>query len=546
MRIAQFSIAAAITLTLFPGSGLAQNDVAISKPTFSAATRLVEVDVVARKKDAPATGLTKEDFTLLDNGKPQKISFFSVRQGRTSGTASGSPSAPVPAAPLPSGAVSNRLERAGEALANATVLLVDQVNTPPAVQAFAIPRIVKFVETRRKGKRVGIYTMSGDGLQAIQEITDDAELLSRAARSLKARDRRRRSPDTTGMTAHAAENHSALEVTVSAVGFKDVLEAIARHLASVPGRKSLIWVTNSFPLFFPPPPQQPIVDYRKEMEEGARALNDANVALYAVDARGLQGALDGLTAIQNAEFKGPQTSAQLRQQMGRGEPISPDGLITEQFLAGLTGGTVSYNRSNAIEESIQAAVDDGELTYTLGFYPVQEAQDEASPRLHDLKVRVDKPGVSVRYRRNYFVSKAAPAANEHGSLPSLPSLETLLKDPLDATQLELVARTSPDPARPGFQLVNVNVDLHDVQLTHENARHSGAIDVSFHAEGSGNVETKTIKIDIPDDQFAAFLEKGIATVQSVDTTSGAQALRVVVRDRTTGAAGSVRLPVARK
>jgi VWFA-related protein len=510
-------------------------------PTFSAATRLVEVDVVARSKGAPATGLTKEDFTLLDNGKPQKISIFSVRSGQTSGPASGpasgTPSGPA-AAPLPPGAVSNRLERGGNAAVNVTVLLIDQVNTPVAVQAYAIPRVVKFLQMHRdlhNGRdRIGVYTFSGDGLRAVQEITDDAELLSRAARSLKARDRRQRSHDTTGMTAHAATDYEALETQEAAVGFRDVLKEVARHLARVPGRKSLIWVTNSFPLFIPPPPAPPFRDFRKEMEDGARALNDANVALYAVDARGLQGALDGMTAIQNAEFKGPQTPAQLRQQMHRGEPISPDGLITERFLADLTGGLVIYNKSNAIEESIQTLVDDGEFTYTLGFYPAQEAQDQS---LHDLKVVVRKPGVSVRYRKNYFVSNVA---NER------PSLETLLKDPLDATQLELVAETIPDPARPGSWQVRVAVDLHNVQLERQEDTWVGAVDVSFLVEGSRTARTTTTKVTIPDKRLADALEKGIVVNNSIDFGGKTGVLRIVAQDRAGGLAGSVRVPFGKR
>ncbi len=71
-------------------------------PTFRAASKLVEVDVVARSKGAPATGLLKDDFTLFDNGKPQKIAFFSVRVGAN-------PSWNFAAPPLPAGAVSNRL-----------------------------------------------------------------------------------------------------------------------------------------------------------------------------------------------------------------------------------------------------------------------------------------------------------------------------------------------------------------------------------------------------------------------------------------------------
>lgn len=502
-------------------------------PTFSAGTKLVQVDVVARNKDGPVAGLTKGDFTVLDNGKPQRISFFSVKSRTAS--ASGSASAPT-ASPLPVGAVSNRLERAGELSANATVLLIDQINTPPAAQAYAIPRVVKFLQMHRIGDRIGVYTLSLDGLEVVQEITDDAELLSRAARSLKARSQIRRSHDTTGMTAHAATDYEELEAMEGAAGFRDVLKDVARHLAKVPGRKSLIWVTNSFPLFVPPPPQPPIRDFRKEMEDGARALNDANVALYAVDARGLQGALDGMTAIQNAELRGPQTPGQLRQQMKRGQPASPDGLLTEQFLAGLTGGLVIYNQSNAIEESIRTLADDGEITYTLGFYPAQEAQDGT---LHDLKVTVDHPGVSLRYRKNYSVSKTATTERA--------SLEDLLRDSLNATQLELIAEPMPDPARPGSWNVRATVDLHDVQLERQGNVWVGGVDISFRMEGSRTFDTITRTVAIPDRQLAAYQSKGIVVTHAVQLDGGQpRMLRIVAQDRATGAAGSVRVLLGRK
>jgi len=125
-----------------------------SAPTFHAASKLVEVDVVARSKGAPAAGLTKKDFTLLDNGSPQEITLFSVGSAKTYRPAS------APAlVPLPAGAVSNRIERDGESLARATVLLIDHKNTPRIDQAFAVQRVVKFVETRSGRDRIGIYTL---------------------------------------------------------------------------------------------------------------------------------------------------------------------------------------------------------------------------------------------------------------------------------------------------------------------------------------------------------------------------------------------------
>src|SRR3984957_12709256 len=95
---------------------------------------------------ASATAAAQQDPPAPTNGIPQTISFFSVKSALTSGPP------PVSAAGLlPPGAVSNRLERGGEASANTTVLLIDQKNTSQADQGFAIQRIVKFAEIRRKG-----------------------------------------------------------------------------------------------------------------------------------------------------------------------------------------------------------------------------------------------------------------------------------------------------------------------------------------------------------------------------------------------------------
>jgi hypothetical protein len=148
--------------------------------------------------------------------------------------------------------------------------------------------------------------------------------------------------------------------------------------------------------------------------------------------------------------------------------------------------------------------------------------------------------VSLHFRESYFAARAADGA------PDRPALDQLLKNKLDATEIELVGRSAPDPARPGFLQVSVNVDLHGLQMEQRNGRRSGAIDVSFFVEGTGKVVTKNIRIEIPEQEFAAYLESGVNAVGSVDATGGVEALRVVVQDRANGAAGSVTIPLRGK
>ena len=492
-------------------------------PTFRAATKLVQVDVIARTKRAPASGLTKEDFTLLDNGKPQKIALFSIASSQTQGMAS---------VPLPAGAVSNRLERDGGSLANATALLIDQRNTAQTDQAFAIPRIVKFLRTRRnkdnKPDRIGIYVFGRDGsLQVLQEITDDTELLGRAADNLAAGDPSYRNYDTTGMTARAAQEHMLLGLAERAMDTKHVLEAIARHMASVPGRKGLIWVTS-------PPAAMSAFDLRPTMEETAGALNDADVALYAVDARGLAGALDGTTTLSNAESAVMQSPTLQVWQMRAAAGVA-SGLDTMSRLAELTGGLALYN-TNGIEDSIRKALDDAELTYTLGFYPEQQEQDGV---WHQLKVEVARPGVSMSYRRKYFAFGAL-AVNDRPTLPDL------LKGPLEATQLQLIAEATPDRERPDFRQVSVSVDLHHVHLESQNNTWVGAVDVSLFVEGSRTARTIASNLEIPDAQLAAALMNGLVVNDSIGVDRSMGELHIVAQDRATGAAGSVRVPLGNR
>src|SRR5437879_270538 len=82
-------------------------------------------------------------------------------------------------------------------------------------------------------------------------------------------------------------NIDRAETTTSAI------EAIANHVARIPGRKNLVWVSASFPIsigFEGETLSQPGREQRmftEQIEHATRALNQANIAIYPIDARGL-------------------------------------------------------------------------------------------------------------------------------------------------------------------------------------------------------------------------------------------------------------------
>jgi VWFA-related protein len=371
----------------------------------------------------------------------------------------------------------------------------------------------------------------------VQDVTSDERLLRRAATSLKAADATYRNSDTYGMSEKAAAEYMALYMRERVLAVKHAFQAIARHLASVPGRKNLVWITEGFPLLY----SNSIIgciDFSPDVEEAANELNGANVALYAVDARGLIGALGQMTGIPNAESGGPRSPEQVTQRLQNQalRPAGPSHIETMNLLAGRTGGDVYFN-TNGIEDSLQKAVEDGDVTYSLGFYPPDASQDG---QVHTLSVKAAKRGVNLRYRENYLAPKPRSDAENR------PTLEQLLKYPLDATQIGLRAQATPDQAKSGFFDVHVSVDLRDVHLDLADAKWIGAVKISFVVENSKSAQAATRTIEIPEDQLAAALEEGITFVHSIQSEGKAGDVRVVIEDKATGAAGSLRIPLGKK
>jgi hypothetical protein len=171
------------------------------------------------------------------------------------------------------------------------------------------------------------------------------------------------------------------------------------------------------------------------------------------------------------------------------------------------------------------------------FYPSEDSQDG---KVHKLKVSIARSGVSLRYRESYFAIKAQAEAEDR------PTPERLLRDPLDSTQIGLLARAVPDPTHPGVFNVQVSVDLRDVQLRNEGGEWVGSLEVAFYVEGSKVAQITKQSIEIPEDQLARVLSQGFVLHHSIEWQGKASDLRVAIEDKSSGAAGSLRIPLGKK
>jgi VWFA-related protein len=303
-------------------------------------TNLVEIRVMATdSKRNPVTDLRREDFQVFDNSKPQTIRLFSPYQ-----TAGKRPPAGLslvgvqePTAP-------------GYAM-----ILVDWLNTSPGARPYVQDAVIRLLKNYEPRQKLAIYVLSRRP-HLLHDFTDDRDILT----ALMERVDLDTLPDNTLITMPWDNPKSTLR-TVAMIG---------EHLMKFPGRKSLLWVSNDFPLMvgqasahsrFPP------VLFFQDMEKALARLNASDVAVYTINAAG----------VGSREWD------------------------TMQSFADRTGGTY-FKNSNDIEKGLRLALEDAASCYTLGFY----APDTARHGLHAIDVKVDRPGVKLRYRESYDPSAA--------------------------------------------------------------------------------------------------------------------------------------------
>jgi VWFA-related protein len=138
-------------------------------------THLVEVNVIVNDKHGnPITGLTKDDFVLLDNKRPQEIQLLSAETNLRRDQ---------PQTPLPPDTFTNRLSEQAGVPTGVTVILLDALNTEFAEQALTRKQVLKFLEHLRQQDRIALYWL-GNNLYVLNDFTADvASLRDAIARS---------------------------------------------------------------------------------------------------------------------------------------------------------------------------------------------------------------------------------------------------------------------------------------------------------------------------------------------------------------------------
>jgi VWFA-related protein len=522
-----------------PGSSAVSQPIAPAPQTAPAAirvtTRLVNVSVIVEDKHGqPMAGLTKDDFTLLDDKHPQEIQTFSVTTNQL-------PSAPP--APLPPDTYTNRVLDNGSAPENITVILLDGLNTSFMDQAYVKRQVVKFLEQVQPGDRLALYTL-GKELRILHDFTTDATSLLAALARYKGqlpansvpgeRDPVEQGDMLTDMFAMEHERMQQREEEFALANraqrtFKALMD-IAYHVGPLPGRKNLIWVSGSFPTipaFLGAGINSPGAElvFASDVDAAARQLNNGGMVVYPVDAHGLMPSPFAL--------------------MGYPTALRTDTMDME-WLARMTGGKAFYN-TNDIMGSIRAAINDSRLTYELGFYPTNAAWDG---RFHRLQVKVNRSGTRVRTRSGYVAMPEPKVTPEmHGALVSQAATALLASSRLAATVR--VVRSKQDDGVSATNSLDavVTFDPHQFNLKPEGGRWTGVVDLLFVQLSKENrivhTDDKPFRLTLLPSTYERSGTEGFALSNEIEIVPDAVELRVVVRDPATALTGAVVVPLTK-
>jgi len=577
------SLLLSLALINIPQAQQATNE-ELSIPSVRVTTRLVLVSaVVTDKSGQRIKDLKADNFTILENGKPQKITAFHFESR-------GFESTPKPAPTMPPNIYTNRPEY-NMPQGPLTIILLDGMNTAVTDQQSARTQVLKYLATQlQPGQRVSVYTMASS-LNLMQDFTDDVTVLKAAVEKFtpqKSIELQRAEIDQLLPTIHTTGDvgvHGGADQARSTLlhisdflhdqkTFEDkeraqrtiaAMKLLSRRLAGYPGRKNLVWVSAGFPIALTSQVQRLSTDsdtlaqgandsagervednFESDLHELAAQLTDAQISVYSVDARGLVG-----SGTEDASRQGTNAAGFLRTGAEYGAALrsggealqrSQDTLLT---LSTESGGRL-FKNGNDLAGAVATSVADGSAYYLLGYYPDNKNWDG---KFRKIQVKLDKPDLEIRAREGYFARDASQWAKSKDKTRDNELAASMALGMPSETMVIFDSRVVP-PEPSSKMKVPIQFLVNPLTVAGEQTSDGGRhYVIEFHVAAYSSegklVAQKNNAIDAPikGDQLQAFMQRGIPFNTDLDLGPGRYRLRLVVRDGRTGYTGSTEIPL---
>ena len=382
---------------LLPTVGIAQSSQA--GYTFKAQTELVLVNVTVRdKKGNPVRDLKPEDFTVLEDNKPQKVATFDIENTENT------PQVPLQQANLLSVPAKKTRASANDApTASAQesaikdrrliILFFDLSSMQPDEIERSSNAAQDYLSKQMQPADLVSIVSLGNTITVNQDFTSDRDKLKAVLQSFNAGAGAGFELGSTGTTEGTADTAQSFTVDDTEYNIFNTdrrlqaLRAVAEQVANVPQKKSLIYFSSGM--------QRTGIENQSQLRAAINSAVLANLSIYTMDIRGLQALPPGGEA-QSASLRG--TSAY----SGRSQMNALDSNFQTQetlvTLAADTGGK-AFLDSNDFGRVFKGVQDNTSMYYLLGYHSTNTAKDGKYRRI---TVKVNRPDVKVDFRRGYY------------------------------------------------------------------------------------------------------------------------------------------------
>jgi hypothetical protein len=314
-----------------------------------------------------------------------------------------------------------------------------------------------------------------------------------------------------------------------------VMQQIAESCAGLPGRKAMIWASAGFPfsinetsmaltesgarLSLP-------TDLVSLYEKTWKLMNQAQIALYPVDVRGLVN-----TGFLGAEFGSVENS-----HYSHADWLHSDTLATFQTFAEATGGRAFYN-TNDLKAAFQTASEDNASYYMLGYYLDRKDKKEG---WHKLGVKLRQKGAKIRARNGFFLTEGGPEQNDKTMMEiALTSPLAYTAIPITGQWREVLPASEPGKKKVGF-LLTMPANFAEIEEGDNNHAllEFAAVARTASGQAAGDM-SKTVDFHFKPDALKQVREHGLDYHGSLDVAPGEYSVHFVVEDRMSGRIGSV-------
>jgi VWFA-related protein len=527
---------AAVMCGVMVGPGLAQDapqQTGTQTYVLHADANIVLTNVVVRDKKTGAVvkGLKASDFTILENGKPQKVASFdyqnvddAAKLAEMNSTVSGKAS------------VADMLERNFAASPQQLrdhrliVMFFDLSSMQDEDIDRAVDAANDYVNKQMQPADLVALVSMSTGLTMDQDFTADKAALLRGLSKYNGTDTTGFANGGTGSTDGTSDDTTAFAADDTEYNSLNTdrellaIRSIAKSLEKVEQKKSMLYFSGGL--------TRNGIENQASLRAATNEATKANLAIYSVDTRGLQalppvgdaskGSLRG-----NSAYSGKAVTAQFNANFASQETLGT--------LSADTGGKAFFD-SNDFAPAFQQVQHDTEAYYIVGFKSTNQAKDGT---FRHLTIKLNRNDVKVEYRPGYY----APADFQHAKTEDRElALTEAIRSDLPATDVAIYLQALYFRLEEGKFYVPVQLIIPGSQINSikNGDKDKATIDIIGQVKNAqsiavGNVRD-TVKLAL--DAAEQVQKKNIQYSTGFTLAPGRYHLKFVVRENQTGNMGS--------